>query len=299
MQRNLTVDILKLAMAFLVVALHGNMLSETSALAHYLLHNGIARLGVPVFLLISGFYFYNVKEPVRARAFIEKLCILYVVWFALYAVLWYNDPPISIVKEFVVGWYHLWYLSHSAAAFALLWLLRGRPKTLFALSVVFALCGLTIQYGAAYGLWPEKLYTWRNALLFCFPFIYIGYSINRCRAHKRKPNLPLLLVPGFCLLMLEAFLNYRFSGAAFDILASLYFVAPLLLVVAQRGKVRSGGKTLAQCSTVVYLVHALFLIVGQKFLGLPPTLNVFFAFAASLLAAWPLILLNTKFKYLL
>ncbi len=55
MQRNLYVDVLKLVMAFLIVALHGQMFYEVNDLVYYIFHEGVTRLGVPVFLLISGF----------------------------------------------------------------------------------------------------------------------------------------------------------------------------------------------------------------------------------------------------
>lgn len=221
------------------------------------------------------------------------------MWFVIYVVMWCDDSPHSIIEGFFLGWRHLWYLLHSALALALLWFLRDKPKTLLILSVVFALCGLAIQYGVAYGLLHVHLHAGRNALFFCFPFIYTGYVINKYRIYERKFNLPLLLTLGFCVLMLEVILNYKLSEADLDILAGLYVVAPSLFVAVLKKKARSDNKTLAYYSTGIYLTHILFLNVGENFLGLSPTQNVIFALTVSLVATWPLIRWNRKVKYLL
>lgn len=58
--RNVSLDLLKLLMAIMVVALHANFLQEYSLLGSYLLVNGLFRVAVPIFLIINGFYFFNV-----------------------------------------------------------------------------------------------------------------------------------------------------------------------------------------------------------------------------------------------
>ena len=57
MERNVSLDILKLSMAFMVVAAHARFLSEISPLGEYLTVNGLFRIILPVFLIINGFFF--------------------------------------------------------------------------------------------------------------------------------------------------------------------------------------------------------------------------------------------------
>ena len=56
--RNLSLDILKIIMAFFVVFLHMHLFKEVYPSLSYVLVNGLFRLGVPTFLIISGYYFF-------------------------------------------------------------------------------------------------------------------------------------------------------------------------------------------------------------------------------------------------
>ena len=60
MGRNLSIDVLKIILAIFVVFLHMNFLKETYPLMSFLLVNGIFRIAVPVFLVITGFYFFHI-----------------------------------------------------------------------------------------------------------------------------------------------------------------------------------------------------------------------------------------------
>lgn len=51
MNRNFSLDILKLFMAFMVVGLHAGFLGDFTSLGEYLSVNGIFRIAVPIFLV--------------------------------------------------------------------------------------------------------------------------------------------------------------------------------------------------------------------------------------------------------
>ena len=57
MIRNKGLDYLRLVLAFMVVGIHTNFLGEISPFAAYLMGGGLFRIAVPIFFLISGFYF--------------------------------------------------------------------------------------------------------------------------------------------------------------------------------------------------------------------------------------------------
>lgn len=60
MERNISVDILKLVLSFMVVGLHTNFLRDLSFPVGYVLKNGFFRMAVPLFFIINGYYFYNI-----------------------------------------------------------------------------------------------------------------------------------------------------------------------------------------------------------------------------------------------
>lgn len=59
LNRNISLDILKIALAFMVVGLHAGFLSSVTSIGYYLTVNGVFGIAVPIFLLIGGFYFYT------------------------------------------------------------------------------------------------------------------------------------------------------------------------------------------------------------------------------------------------
>lgn len=62
--RNGALDVLKIAMAFIVVGMHAGFLTDISPIAAYLTANGLFRIAVPVFLLINGYFFIGARPRV-------------------------------------------------------------------------------------------------------------------------------------------------------------------------------------------------------------------------------------------
>jgi peptidoglycan/LPS O-acetylase OafA/YrhL len=53
-QRNITLDILRIVMAFMVIGSHGGFLREFGQFARYIYVSGIVRIAVPIFLNTNG-----------------------------------------------------------------------------------------------------------------------------------------------------------------------------------------------------------------------------------------------------
>lgn len=85
MPRNISLDILKVFLAILVVLIHLSFLSEKVVVLSQLIINGICRLAVPVFLIISGYYFISVNSKQKALNWIKRLGMLYFIWMVLYS----------------------------------------------------------------------------------------------------------------------------------------------------------------------------------------------------------------------
>ena len=62
MQRNISIDLLKLALAVCVVFLHTHIFYDYSSLLEHSLVQGLFRIAVPVFLVITGYYFLYIDN---------------------------------------------------------------------------------------------------------------------------------------------------------------------------------------------------------------------------------------------
>ncbi len=85
MHRNLGIDILRLICAFLVVFIHypfqsgiGNDLSA------------ICRIAVPIFFIITGFYYIDTEKKKPNNLIIKTIKIVFIIKFCLYFVEYSN-----------------------------------------------------------------------------------------------------------------------------------------------------------------------------------------------------------------
>ena len=152
MKRNISLDILKLLLVLLVLVTHC-IPNDTLTVFSYLSKQGLFRIAVPIFLIINGYYFYNIIENKGFYKWFKKILILYTIWMIFYSYFWFYIPELSpkeIAKLFhkiITGYYHLWYIS--GLFFAACMLIAVRNSSLrfivFSISVCY-LAGCAIQY---------------------------------------------------------------------------------------------------------------------------------------------------------
>jgi surface polysaccharide O-acyltransferase-like enzyme len=309
MKRNLSIDILKIIMAFLIICLHGNFLTDVNGYLGYVFVNGLSRIAVPTFLIVSGFYFYEVNSKEKFIKWIKRLFYLYSIWFIIYAFFWYS-PGMSVLKianRFIVGPYHLWYLIESLFAYIILWALKKTNNSiLILLGVLFVFAGLFLQYDNSYSFLNRNILTervgnsaYRNTFFFCFPFILLGYLINKFSITSKNIKPGFLILAGF-LFFLEASINYMYSKSTFDILISLYIFCPLLFIWVYNSKIISNNKNLSYYSTGIYLTQMIFFLLPiNSYLNVGNSLYVILVLCASILFSFILIQLNKKLKYII
>jgi hypothetical protein len=310
-ERNLSIDILKLLLSFSVVGLHGAVFSDFSPFLSHLFVNGLARIAVPVFLIISGFYFFEIRTTKQFINWIKRLLFLYIIWMTIYAFFWLRLSRFEIILDLLLGYRHLWYLIGAVQAFILLWFLRNvNSKTLIIIAALCAIFGLVIQYNALYSFIYNPadelgISLQRSGLAVCFPFAVIGYLINKYNFINIKKNVKVALAGSIILLMLESSLNYKYSYLGMDLLISLYVVCPLLFIYVSNKKYYSNNKSLAHYSTGIYLVHMFVLmmiwILEDKHIlcKLGSTPIVIITILLSVAITYFLIILRKKIKYIL
>tara|TARA_Y100000296_G_scaffold86611_1_gene126986 strand:- start:75 stop:1031 length:957 start_codon:yes stop_codon:yes gene_type:complete len=318
MNRNVSLDILKLLMAFMVVGLHAGFLGEFSTLGSYLSVNGMFRIAVPVFLVINGFYFFSILAKGSQINWIKRVLILYVVWMLFYSYFWFSVPEISLVgivklvKSIVIGYHHLWYISGMLGAAILLLIFKRWSSTFLVFTIITSsMIGVMIQYLGNYhyfeGSILDKLFNmhWfhRNAFLFSYPFFCIGYLINKHKLHESITLIGAIVVSaiGILLLFFESYFNYYQEGreGGFDNYLSLLFVCPFIFVLFTKLEVQGNSKHIALYSSAIYFIHSFFLSVLRRFTELDPTALTISCILVSSVASYFIIKINKKVGYIL
>ncbi|WP_409574418.1 acyltransferase family protein, partial [Salmonella enterica] len=86
------------------------MLKELNPTANHFLINGIFRLSVPLFLIITGYFFIRIETGKQFIKWLSRMLILYIVWSIIYLPFWLGDTKmITAIINIFNGYYALWY----------------------------------------------------------------------------------------------------------------------------------------------------------------------------------------------
>lgn len=312
--RNLLLDIFKIALAFMVVAQHGAFLNDISQEGYNLTVQGIFRIAVPIFFIISGYYFTSIFNKERLIIWIKHIFSLYAFWMIFYFLFWFD--PTSFTKTYVIrtiifGYHHLWYLSAMIGAGILTYLFKEKTTLGIILAFLLFTIGVLIQYLGNYHLLSSPIlntlanttFIHRNFLFLGFPFFYIGFIINKKRIMEKTKTNSLILITflSSCLLLSESWFNsvYSLKDNGFDNLLFLVLVCPLLFILLLRSKLKTENKNIALVSTAIYLIHPFWLIVLREFTLLEGTSITLLCILLSILSSYPIIKAHKKLTFIL
>ncbi|MBU2870038.1 acyltransferase [Colwellia sp. E2M01] len=318
MNRNISLDLLKLSMALMVVGIHTGFYSEFSPLLSYLFIEGLFRIAVPVFFIINGFYFYSALERGAQRTWLKRVVVLYIIWMFFYSVFWFFIPELTAVDllkllyRFLVGYFHLWYISGLiGAAIVLLMLKELTTKFLLVTIGITFFIGVLIQYIGNYhlleGTLLDKVFNkheaHRNFIFFAYPFFCIGFLFNKHSVYKQVP-LPityLITVLGGMLLLTESYVNYiqPLREGAFDNYFSLIFICPALFLLCLKKQVNGSSKNIALYASAIYFIHVFILSVLHKIFNIEATSLTVLTIVFSIITSFFIVHLNKRFKFIL
>ncbi|MGX9417364.1 acyltransferase family protein [Vibrio sp. WJH972] len=318
LSRNIALDILKLTMAFMIVGLHAGFLGEYTELGEYLTVNGIFRIAVPIFFIINGFYFYPVLLKKSQSSWFKRVCVLYVFWMVFYSYFWFSIPDFSlagiasIVKDIIIGYHHLWYISGMIGAAVILLMLHKVSMNILMSSIfIFFSCGVLIQYIGNYHLLDNSYldevfnehWSHRNMLFFSYPFFCIGYLINKYSLQNivsLKFSFGLSII-GMLMLLGESYANYYHEDrdGGVDNLVSLILVCPFIFILFIKSNIPGKSKNIALYSSAIYFIHSFVLSVFRKFTDLEATLLTLVAILVSVFLSYFIIKANSKLKIML
>ena len=279
---NGNLDALKVVLAICVVALHCKILGGNDTAIGYMLGNGLFRVAVPVFFIINGYYLcHTLSEGHSFGAWFKRGLWMYLFWMLVYSP-FYVDPAtvgtlrglLGIVKSFLIGYFHLWYLVGMLGGGLVLYALRHwRTPQLVTLALIAYLIGLALQYARVYYVLPDPFlqhfnqndYAARNFLFMGFPFMCMGFVFAKHQV-AQAVSRPLVwgwLVMGVALMLAESYMNYSLRANPqlyFDFMFSLPILTPALFLLACVYFRASSSNTAAKVSSAVYYIHPLFIL---------------------------------------
>lgn len=121
--KKINIDFLRLAVSFIIVAIHTYPFSSISGDLDYVFTRILFRVGVPLFLMITGYYVLPValKDRNSLINYTKKIIIMYIIATLIYVPINIYNGHIaeleigSFIKELAFDgtFYHLWYFPAS------------------------------------------------------------------------------------------------------------------------------------------------------------------------------------------
>ena len=268
--RGPALDTFRLAAAVLVTAIHTSPLTGVSPLADFLLTRVLARVAVPFFLMVSG-YFLARRGWQGLRRFIRHNMLVYLAAAVLYLPLnfYAGDSPAAWLRSLVWEgtFYHLWYFPALLwGALIARWLAKLGPRAGVAAAGLLYLAGLggdsyfglidrvpplSAFYAAVFRVCE---YT-RNGLFYAPLFLLLGAAL----AGRRRPLPARGAAAGLCLsfaaMTAEALWLRSLGAQRHD---SMYLLLPVVMVcLFSLLLAHNAGRNRAtrDVSLLVYLLH--------------------------------------------
>lgn len=283
-------DILKFICTFLVVCIHAPF---EGVLGDIIIT--IARIAVPIFFMITGYYYIDTKKRGNELKQIKKICkllilsnLLYFVWGGILQLTKNGDiltyifrtfSVKSIIKFFVLNVSpfsgHLWYLGAILYVLVIVLLLDkiNKINVLFIISPILIICDLIFGKYSLLIFHCEFPYVLlRNFVFVGIPYFTIGLITRECINKNSKFNINLLLLMTFIFLLMNelehfilVFINANANRDQYIFTTFLSIVIFLLVYSLYKNKflvshvekfMAYGGRNL---STMVYVLHPIFI----------------------------------------
>lgn len=293
-------DRFRLIAALLVIAIHTSPLASFSGEGDFFFTRVLARIAVPFFLMVTGFFFPS--DPGQLWKSLKKLCLLYggsiLLYLPLglyaghYRALYFTDALRMLL--FDGSFYHLWYFPAAITGMLLVFALKRvlKLRWVCVISVVLYVIGLfgDSYFGLAEKLPPVKAayegmfrlfsYT-RNGIFMAPVFLVLGilirkYSLKALRLSALRYALCLLV--SFVCMTAEAFTLHNLRLQRHDsmyvfllpVMASLFLL--LLSLPETAAQLRSTAVPAARAAAPrrtavataamwIYLLHPAFIVL--------------------------------------
>lgn len=290
------VDSLRLVLAIFVIALHTGFPHELPEPVRQILLNGLYRLAVPVFALVSGYFFAAALREGKALPYVGRILTLYLLWMLVYLPIY--GPDLTSVghalRLWFFGYFHLWFLPGLVVSALLVTGLDRARLPGWAIGGVAGICaatGLVLQFLVLSGRIELSLDAYRNGLFVIFPYFVTGLLLARAGLRGVPAGRGAQLAGlGLLAVAVESLVWFRIAGggSGVDNMLSLTVAAPLVFLAAlSLPGLGDDGKRVAGMASFVYFFHILMMITASRF-GLDGNLKALFVMAVCLSVAWRL-----------
>lgn len=282
--RNTAIDFLKVGLSFLIIALHIFPVSGIKGwqgLVSYEIANGITRIGVPTFFIISGYFLRNkIRDKAYLLKYGKRILLLYAIWQLIYLpdlIRFYRLGKYTTFEaclQLLFGYWHLWYLLATVGAVVLLYCFRNSAvRTKFLQVLLLFLVGYCYQLLYKMGAFQnfpvaksiyEGMGTTRNFIFMGYPFLLLGtlYEYWKEGVSKFKWGF----FPVMALLLLESYLYFTLKLGALDFYLLLLPASMCLFCLTEESSTQSGFAVNATFSLGIYLCHPYAIRLVYEFL---------------------------------
>jgi peptidoglycan/LPS O-acetylase OafA/YrhL len=322
MTRNHYEDWVRIILSLLVITIHlcpGAVFIGFTGECHYLMSNGIARIAVPTFFILTGFH---MPETVSRQKIIDKIKragILFIVWQLIYLIFIVYDfygNPTKLILAIVHGYMHLWYLSALVIGLIIFYLfvrfLHENICILLLIAITIYLFGYCIQLAFSTGMLDNEpsiktiyraIGTSRNGIFFCFPLVTFGYIIRKKIEIINGKEITLIVI-GILALLLESNFYKGFVNSDMDLFVGIFPLIIGLIGLIEKNKKANIHPVNPSIAIGIYLIHP-FIIDSVEILKWHIDIHInyicmyLFVVIASLIGWFVVDKVNKKIKILL
>ncbi|HEX9025911.1 MAG TPA: acyltransferase [Clostridium sp.] len=280
------INVLRLVFAIAVISIHTMAFKSINEDLWIATSMGIARLAVPFFFIVSGYFLYNrIGSKKESKSTLKRLLILYTSWVLIEIITLFpmvlnslGAPPILIIERllFIGITGSLWYISSLIIAILIISPLLKKDQIILLLIIGFVLYLFGTTGDTYYGLFEK---TMLNPLIngytrvFLMPqigitesilFVSLGTLINKYKLNEKVKKSGLLSIISIILLLIETFaLNKTGIAKDANMYLSAIIAAPLIFIWAINSKKDIStkiSKTCREYSLGIYCSHQIIMI---------------------------------------
>ena len=303
-KRNYSLDIIRIIAVLAVILLHssGGFVADyplnTNEFVFGNLFDSLSRIGVPLFLMISGALFLDENKKIDLKTIlcknVKNLAIITIIWAIIYSVvnniifpLW--DREIINVKSFIsgiiLGYFHMWYLYMIIGLYIITPFLRkfvskeNKTMVLLFISISFCFQFLTpiINVICNLGLNVSLVNTWiENFHLDFFggyiTYFMVGWYIVHIGIKQKWVRCSIYLLGAISLVSIILYVHFTGdSGNAYaNIGAPVFLYSISVFLVLNNINFNFSEKTaknivaLSKLTFGVYIIHMIFMCLSVK-----------------------------------
>lgn len=278
------IDLLKMICCLLIVGLHACLFLDKDPYVSYMFMNGISRIAVPIFLIISGYYFYNIKDDkIRIMKWIKKLLIPYLIFSIIFIPFWKEKiNVINLIHFLVFGYFQLWYIPALIVSLLIYVSLKQNMFMFILLAVVFFFLNLFFQYYLAYNPLSDLNFNEiKRNILFTYPYFIIGIIISKIDKYNfsiKNIYFSIFLLLVSLLYLFEVEHNFYFSGKPMDNLFFLPLLCICIFIIFKKIKISYNLSILNYYTTIIFFSHGIFILILHSY-----KLDTFYVFVLTLI----------------